>query len=327
MKLNISNADTERQKNMKFAEDHDIPQEEMDKVYEEIYEKLPENLTGDKREARALRKTRASFKKRINSTGTKLDGFILMRFRDNDFDAKAWEKVDNYVKENGIEKAKEQGMVDSDDKYVHTAFTTTFSTQHGKVIDKENVRGTAVAIVTNDQGKNELRWLNIGKFNVNDTIPLCREVELVIKEANSPGPLYPDRNAYFLNGVNITQPNTYYSDDDFQAYGDLIESLCGDIAFYTKDEIDDYAEDNKDNRNNFIAVPTQSVLRIGNAFDNGNVPIDLELDDEQITVWAIKNIFKDLSIEEGIQGIALLSTYINKEGVPGYQIGGFIPLG
>lgn len=327
MRLNINNAETERQKNIDFAKEHNISQDEMDKVYEDIFEKLPENLTGEKRELRALRKTRASFKKKINSSGTRLDGFILMRFRDNDFDARAWEKVDDYVSENGIDKAKEQKLVNDEGEYLHTAFTTSFSNQHGKVIDKDNVRGTAIAIVTNEENQNELRWLNIGKFIVNDNIPLCREVELTIKEANSPGPLFTDKNAYFLNSVSVDQPNTYYSEDDFQAYGDLIEDLCGDIAYYTKDEIDGFAEENADNRNNYIAVPTQSVLRIGNAFDNGNVPIDLELDDDQITVWAVKNIFKDLSIEEGIQGIALLNTYVNKEGVPGYQIGGFIPLG
>ena len=61
--------------------------------------------------------------------------------------------------------------------------------------------------------------------------------ESSLKEAENAGPLFTDRNAYFLNAVSVEQPNTYYSEDDFQAYGDLIEDLCGDIAYYTQSEI------------------------------------------------------------------------------------------
>ena len=248
-----------------------------------------------------------------------------MRFRDNDFEKNAWDKVDKYVSEHGIDEAREKGFVNEKDEYIHSSLTTNYSSQKGKVIDKDNVRGSAAAIVTNDKGVNELRWLNIGKFNVYDNIPLCREVQLIIKEGNQKGPLF-DGVAYFLNGVKITQSNAYYSDEEFQAYGNLIEELCGDITYYTKDEIDDFAKSKSSDRNNFIAVPVSSVSRIGNKIDNGSVPIELELDDDQITVWADKNIFKDLTIEEGIQGIAMLNTYVNKENVPGYRIGGFLPL-
>lgn len=326
MKLNISTVESERAKNAKFAADNGISQEEMDEVYQEIFENLPEDLTGDNRIKRALRKTRGALKKKTNVQGTELDGFIVMRFRNNDFEANAWAKVDKFVQEKGEDEAKNKGYINDEGKYVHSALTTSFSNQHGKVIDKDNVRGSAVAIVTNKNNKNELRWLNIGKFNVFEKIPLCREVKLVIKEGNQAGPLYPDRNAYFLNGVKLTQANAYYSDEEFQAYANLIETLCGDISYYTKEEIDEYAQQNSSNRNNFIAVPVASVSRLGNAIDNGSVPIEFELDDDQITAWADKDIFRDLTIEEGIQGIAMLNTYLNKEGVPGYRIGGFIPL-
>ena len=325
MRLNINNVDSEREKNKKFAEENGITQEEMDEVYKEIYSQLPDNLTGDKREARALRKARGTLKGRLNA-GKRVDAFILMRFRDNDFEANAWNKVNDYVKEHGQDVAEEKGMIDHDGNYLHTSFTTSFSNQHGKVIDKENIRGSAIAIATNDDGKNELRWLNIGKFTVNENIPLCREVKIIIKEGNQAGPLFPNVNAFFLNGVQINSENAYYSDEDFQAYGDLIEELCGDIAYYTKSEIDQYAQANANNTRNYIAVPVESVLRLGKPFDDGTVPIDLEIDDGQITAWASKNIFKGLTIEEGIQGIAMLNVYLNKEGVTGCRIGGFIPL-
>lgn len=326
MRLNISTVESERAKNAKFAEENGISQEEMDDVYQEIFENLPEDLTGDNRIKRALRKTRGALKKKVNVQGVELDGFIIMRFRNNDFEANAWNKVDKYVTENDIETAKAKGFVNEKGEYIHSSLTTSFSNQHGKVIDKDNVRGSAIAIVTNKDNENELRWLNIGKFNVFDKIPLCREVQLIIKEGNQAGPLFPDRNAYFLNGVKLTQANAYYSDEEFQAYGNLIEKLCGDIVYYTKEEIDEYAQANTNNRNNYIAVPVSSVSRLGNAIDNGSVPIEFELDDDQITVWADKDIFRDMTIEEGIQGIAMLNTYVNSEGNAGYRIGGFLPL-
>lgn len=321
----ISTIESERAKNAKFAQENNISEEEMEKVYEEILANLPENLTGDKRIKRALRKTRGTFKKQANVSGKVVDGFILMRFRDNTFELNAWNKVDKYVKENGIDDAKSNNLVNEDGEYLHSSLTTSFTDQHGKIIDKKNVRGSAIAIVTNDDGINELRWLTIGKFNVNDNIPLCREVKLTVKEANQPGPLF-SQNAYFLNGVNLAQSNRYFSDEEYQQYQELIDDLCGDIRYSTKEEVDEFAESNSTDRNNYIVVPVSSVLRIGNVLDNGSVPIDFELDDDVITAWADKNIFAGLAIEEDIPGDLFLNTYVNKEGVPGYRVGGFLPL-
>ena len=153
MILNISTIESEKEKNAKFAEENGISPEEMEEVYQEILDNLPENITGDNRIKRALRKTRGTLKKKANTNGEVIDGFIIMRFRDNDFDANAWSKVDNYVQNHGIDQAKVEGLVNEEGQYIHTAFTTSFSNQHGKVIDKNNVRGTAIAIVTNKNNK------------------------------------------------------------------------------------------------------------------------------------------------------------------------------
>ena len=250
-----------------------------------------------------------------------------MRFRDKDFERNAWNKVDKFVQENGIEKAKEQGMVNDDGEYLHTAFSTNFSNQHGRIINKDNVTGQAIGIVVNENEEQELRFFTIGKFNVFDKIPLCREVALIVKEGNQAGPVFPDRNAYFLNGVKLTgsSTNAYYSDEDFDAYVEIIEDLCGDIFYDTKSEIDQYAQEHMNDKFNFIAVATNSVIRLGMPLDDGTVPIELELDDGSITVWASKNVFKGLTIEEGIAGVALLNTYVNKNNEAGYRIGGFLP--
>lgn len=336
MKLYMNNAESERKKNIEFAKEHGISEEKIEEVYQTILSELPEDLTGDRREARALRKARNSFKKQINANGKIVDGFILMRFRNNDFEINAWNKIDEYVQEHGIEEATKNKMVDSNGNYLHTPFTTNFSQQHGKKIDKNNIRGSAIAIVVqeDDNGNHtqELRWLNIGRYNINDSIPLCREVSLIIKEGQRPGPLYPDRNAYFVNGVKDVSPNAYYSDDDFQAYADLVEKLCGDVAYYSKEEIDKLAlEGNNNQKTDFIAVPVMSVSNINPPNDSGFFYVDFELEDDQIHVGVPEYIFKDLTLEEGIQGILFMNTYRRKdkdtgELVPGYMMGGFLPL-
>ena len=192
MDLKINNVESEKARNKKFAEENNISPEEMEKIYDEIYEKLPESLTGDKRILRALRKTRGTLRQKANATGEEIDGFILMRFRDNDFDANAWKKVDDFIANNSLEDAIARKMVNDEGQYLHTDFTTSFSNQHGKVIDKKNARGYAIAIISTEKGT-ELRWLSIGKFNVWDKIPLCREVTLIVKEGNQAGPLFTDK--------------------------------------------------------------------------------------------------------------------------------------
>ena len=324
MEFNINNADAERQKTLKFAEDNDISTEEVEQIYEKIYDELPDDLSESAKELRALRKTRGSLRRIANSSANYIDGFIFMRFRDNDFNVNAWNKVDKYVKENGIDKAKEQGLVNDEGEYVFTSYTTNFSDQMGKVIDKKDARGNAIGIFKGEDGI-DTRFISIGKFSVWDEIPLCREIAINVKEATTPGRLFPKKHQYFLNGVRFTTMSHYYSAEDFQAYANMIEDECGDIFFSMESDIADFAHNNSDDKFNFVAA-FGTVNRIGMPLDNGSVPIELELDDGLITVWADKNIFKDLIVEEGILGLAFLNTYIKNDDTVGYRIGGFLPL-
>lgn len=324
MKFDFNNIESEREKTQQFAEKNGISEEEIEEIYQEIYEKLPENLTGDKRELRALRKTRGALRKKANVTGTELDGFIIMRFRDKDFERLAWEKTDKYVKENGIEAAQKEGMINDDGKYVHSSLTTQFPDQIGRIINKDNVFGQAVSIVAQD-GKQELRFLTIGKYLVSEKIPLCREVSLIVKEGDRAGALFPDRNGYFLNGVKLNgSSNAYYSEEDFDSYTNIIQELCGDIFFNLNEEASQHAQKHANDKFNFIGL-VGIVERIGTPLDDGTVPINLELDDGEITLWTKKNIFKNINIEEGIAGIAFVSTYIKQDGTVGYNLGGFLP--
>ena len=322
MDFNINNAEAERKKTLKFAEDNGISTDEVDAVYEKIYAELPDDLSDNAKELRALRKTRGSLKRIANSSANYIDGFIFMRFRDTNYNEYAWQLVNEYVDTHGIDEAKEKGMVDGKGDYVHTSYTTQFSDQFGKRIDRKDARGSAVGIFQGENGM-EGRFISIGKFQVWESIPLCREVAVNVKEADKPGKLFTDRNQFFLNGVRATSASHYYTAEDFQAYADMIEDACGDIFFSSKDDIDDYASNNTDKFNFVAAYGVAS--RIGTPLDDGTIPVEIELDDEVITTWASKNIFKDLTIEEGIVGLAFINTSLGDEKVY-YRLGGFLPL-
>lgn len=323
MDFNINNADAEREKTLKFAKDNGISTDEVEAVYEKILSELPDDLSDKAKELRALRKTRGSLKRIANSSANYIDGFIFMRFRDNDYEAKSWRDVDEFIKDNSLEMAKEQGMVNDDGEYVHTSFTTQFDNQLGKVINKDGAIGSAVGIFQGDNGM-EARFITIGKFQVWEPIPLCRELAVNVKEANTAGKLFTDKKQLYLNGVRATTASHYYTAEDFQGYADMIEEACGDIFFDMKSDIDDYAQSHTD-RFNFVAA-FGVVNRIGEPLDTGTIPVEIELDDEVITTWASKNIFKDLTIEEGIVGLSFINTYVNGEGAVSYTLGGFLPL-
>ena len=269
MKFEINSAEKERQKTLKFAKDNNISDEEINEVYDKIYSELPDDLSDKAKELRALRKTRGALRRIANSNANYVDSFIFMRFRDNDYNVNAWNKVDKYVKENGEEKAKESGMINEEGEYVHTSFTTQFSNQMGKVIDKKDARGYALGIFQGDEGT-DIRFLTIGKFNVWDSIPICREISVSVKDAGNAGKVFPKKNQYYLNGARSTTASRYYSEEDFQSYADMIESGCGDIFFSLKSDIDDFARQNATDTFNYAAIFC-IVNRLGNPSDDGTV--------------------------------------------------------
>lgn len=324
MKFDINNADAERQKTLKFAEDNNIPDDEVNSVYDEIFSQLPDDLSDNAKVLRALRKTRGALRKIANSSANYVEGFMVARFPNSDYNLNAWNKVDNYIKEHGKDDAEAKGMIDDEGNYLHTSLTTNFSDQMGKKIDKNDIRGNALGLFKGEKGI-DMRFLTISKFCVNDTIPICREISMNVKEADNAGRVFPKKKQFYLNGARYTTMSHYYSAEDFESYAEMIEKELGDIFFSSKDEIDDYASAEENNRYN-LAAAFCTVNRIGTPLDNGSVPVEIELDDELITTWGEKYVFKDLVIEEGIVGLAFINTYINKEGNAGYRICGFLPL-
>ena len=68
MKFEINSAEAERQKTLKFAEDNNISDDEVNSVYNEIYSQLSDDLSDSAKDLRALRKTRGALRKIANNS-------------------------------------------------------------------------------------------------------------------------------------------------------------------------------------------------------------------------------------------------------------------
>ena len=320
--MKMSSIEKEKSKTEKFAQANDISQDEIEATYQKIFAELPEDMDEDKRTIRALRKTRGTLNRQVQS-GNYQDGFILFRFRNQDYNLYAWNQVDKFIKDNGIEKARELKKVDGEGNYLHTQGFNV-----GKKIDKEAIFGSAIGVLKDDKENLVPKWISIGQYNIKDTIPLCQEISINIKPGNKPGPLFPTENLVYLNGVRLADNNELYTYDEMETYETIIKDLFGDIIFDDYSELKDYCKDHHD-KNNFACVHA-ICTNIGTQNDTSqNIPVTFEIDDDIVTLWVRPEVFEGLFIQETWAGILLVSAYETEDddGNPdiGFNVGGFIP--
>lgn len=318
----MTRIEKEKSKNEKFAEEHNISNAEMNEIYEEIFEQLPADMDEDKKTIRALRKTRGTLRRRAQIKYE--DAFVLFRFRNQNYNLYAWNKVDEYVKENGLEKAQEVGMVDAEGNYLHTSGFNV-----GEKIDKSAIFGSAIGIFQDADNNTIPKWISIGQYNIKNKLPLCREIQISVKEGKKPGPLFPDTNLVYFNSAKVTDTDPICSPDELNTYESIIQDLFGDIIFNDVAELKDYCSDRISDRQHFAGI--HAICTGINARDlDSNIPIDFEIGDdiddiEELTIWAEPDVFKGLSIEEGVAGILFVSGYLDNNDNIGFNIGGFLP--
>ena len=321
--MKISSIEKEKNKTQKFAEANDISEDEINATYQKIFDELPEDMEEGKKTVRALRKTRGILNRKIQS-GNYQDGFILFRFRNQDYNLFAWNQVDKFIKENGMEKALELKKVDEDGNYLHTSGFNI-----GEKIDKEAIFGSAIGILKDEDDNLVPKWISIGQYNIKDTIPLCQEISINIKKGNKPGPLFPSENLVYLNGVRLVGGKKIYEQDEIQDYENIIKNLFGDIIFDDYDELKEYCSEHLDNKNNFAGIDAICMNISPQSDVTSNVPVDFEIGDTLVTLWIRPEIFEGLSMQESCSGILLVSGYESKDddGNPdvGFNVGGFIP--
>lgn len=314
----MTRIEKEKIKNKEFAEANDISNEEMEEIYNEIFAEMPDDMDEDKKIIRALRKTRGTLRKQIQSSGVWKEGFIFMRFPNQEYNLYAWNQVDNYIKENGIDKAKEVGMVNAEGEYLHTK---GFS--KGEKIDKDAIFGSAIGLFEDDENQVRAKWISIGQYNVKDKIPLCQELNMNIKEGDKSGPLFPKEKLVYYNGSRKMDVNPVCTPDEIRNYENVFKNLFGEIIFSDYADLEAYCENNISDRRNFACIHSICTQITTQKDTNSRIPIEFEFEDSEATLWVDPYIFEGLVIEEGVAGILMVNAYQKDDGI-GFNVCGFL---
>lgn len=309
----------EKIKNEEFAQANDISSNEMEEIYNKIFEELPDDLDEDKKVIRALRKTRGALRKQIQSGGNWEEGFIFMRFPNQEYNIYAWNQVDEYVKENGLDKAKEVGKVNAEGEYLHTA-----GFNKGEKIDKDAIIGNAIGLFTDDNSNVVAKWLRIGRYNIKDKIPLCQELNINVKEGTKPGPLFSNNKLMYYNGSRKMDSTFEPSSPDvMRHYEGIFKDLFGDIVFSDYADLESYLSDNISDKNNFACIHGICTQISPRSEVTDNIPVEFEFEDAVLLLWVKPYIFEGLAIEEGVAGILMVNAYQKDDGI-GLNVGGFL---
>lgn len=339
----------------KFAKEHGIPlvdiYTEVNKYFDENIDKVTKDLTSEEEvkkatedlKVKSLIRGRSTFKrkalslKRLRKNG--ISSFILFRFRDQDFNKSAWEKVDEYIRENNIsdEMAKENGLMDNDGNYLFTGLTTSFSDQFGKKIDKDMITGSAIGFFEhedNGEKKYEARFVKIG-YAGNKHVPICRPSVVEIKEGDSSGPIFSEKVYFYNNGIE--ENNNMIMPLSFANYIlNLCSSFLDEESFVqTYDEVIDLGESIIEEHEKWGYVAVEATCSSVGQFSDPtkNIPVEFEIYDEigdinTITTFVPPKHFEGMSLIEGSSGLLfLVNPYFNKDGEVRFHLGGFMPIG
>jgi hypothetical protein len=358
----------QKEKCKKFAEKYGIPEEDIyakaeevlpekfDKVCQYNFKKLKEinpdityedckeeieakSVNEAKRQSlirgRSFYKSQAARKLRIKEKGKSC--FILMRFKDSDFEPRAYKVVTDFIEKNGEEAAKKKGCIDSEGNYVHTDLTTPFENRYGKKINKDNYQGSAIGFfeVTDNNGGTsyEPRFIRIG-FTRNKFVPVGKPAKVVVNEGDNEGPLFRGKKTYFYNEGEPEVSNDILTLDLINHVNNLSnEFLDSDRLVNSYDDLMRVSEQQIDDEINYpYAGIVATCTSIGQRDDpDQDIPCQFEVYDDDgdvhtITVWVPVSHFKGMSIIEDQEGILLLTDmYYSKAGEVKYHLGGFLP--
>lgn len=315
----MSSIDTEKQKNQEFAEKHGIEESEMDKIYKEIFESMPEDMDENKKIIRSLRKTRGSLRRLVQS-GQRMDGFVIMRFPDQEYNLFAWNQVDRYVKENGLEDAIKKGMANEQGEYLHTQ---GFS--KGEVIDKKAIYGSAIGIFQTDKGIAP-RDISIGSYAMNKVLPICKESKFTFKEGKKAGQLIKNANILYFNGATVLEEVDAYDEEAVKIYLGYVEQFFGDIIFDTMIDGLEYLKSKNYEKTAFVGVRATCMDIFPNEDPTRDISINFETEDDDFIVWVHPTAFAGLNITDGIDGILFMNVTPRKDGTLRYNCGGFLPI-
>ena len=315
----MNKIELEQEKNTKFAEEHGITQEEMDAIFKEIYEEMPSNMNENTKTLRSLRKTRGSLKRLVQS-GYRMDGFLLMRFRTNSYNNFAWNEVDKYVKENGLDSAIKKGMAKGEGEYLHTK-----GFNKGKVIDKDYATANAVGIFQ-EGDKVVPREIGIGSYAMKNVVPICKEAKFTLKGGNNASKIIKGTKIQYFNNAIVTDETDAFDEDTIDVYLDYVKQFFGDIIFESSADLLQYLESKNFDKNAFGVIEGECIYIKSNDDPTKNIAVNFEIGEIDADVWFTPTELEGLNIYDGAYGYLFVIAYKKKDGEISYHVGGFLPI-
>lgn len=369
MKIQTDSLDKQRKRCADFAKEYDIPLQDIyakaEEEYEKIYPKVYDNILKKKgiqkgqqisaeeneiiskaakkeTERRSLIRARSVFKrkafrnKQIKKNG--IPAFILMRFRDNDFENRAAKKIDEYIAEKGEEEAIKLQYIDNDGNYLHCNITNSSPDQYGQKIDKDKVKGSAIGFfeIEKDGVKQyDARFIRSNRIDKVE-MPICQACTADITEGKYLSTFFEDKNTYWINGAIADSNNPIVS----LSFANNIMSLCDKFL-----KSDNFVETYQDfinvcttqieshNKNIYAGVNATCSAIIPGQDSDANILCEFEIYDDEneeinsIAIYVPPERFVNMALIEGTSGILFVTDmYFNKDGEIGYHLGGFLPI-
>ena len=337
----------EKKINEKFAEANTMSIDEMNQKAQEIYDNLDANefSDDDARWARAYRRVRGAFRKKARSMSNAVDGMIVCRMTNRDFERNQYDYAMRTLEKSGKDTAISLGLVNSDGLPIYQ-----WGDKKGKVIVDENgepgrplVSGRAIAYTfeKNDEGEYkyiEPRYVIISKKRADDTIPVCQLGKLSISVADDKQDgFFSQNNFAYYNDASINNDiKAPYSYDEVQeilgqwnqAFGDnfSVISSYNDLANFEIDH--SYSKENKEVEYDFCVIPGVIMgINPNGKYSNATVTLEFidydTLETSLISVFVPEPMLKGLHMQEDDQGIFVLQAFVGKENTR-WHLGGFL---
>lgn len=336
----------ERKINDVFAAKHDLSIEQINAAAQEEFDKLnPDDFASDDaRWGRALRRARGGFRIIAAKMKDSKDGMIVCRFRDYDFDRGQYNRAKRIEANEGLEEAIKQKVMNKDGQPIYK-----YGENIGKVIAKPTATGGAAAyFIDYDHGERIItpRYINIGKDQVENNIPICQLGRISANDAKKIQPDFPYSKEvgmwYNASTLDPEHQAPYSADEIMQILSDWNTAFGTDIpAITTEADLTDFGRDNccikgNDHRYDFCYLPGRIVQIVvpQTPYDDIRVVIEFldynTLQDRIINTFIPQGAFQGLFLQEDLLGICVLQSYDfkgNEENtLHRWHLGGFLPV-
>ena len=355
------NAIQEQKVNEKFAEKNNLSIDEINMKVQEVYNELDANdfATDDARWARAHRRVRGAFRQKAKSMVNAVDGMIVCRMTNKDFDRNQYDFAMRTIDSQGKDVALSKGLINQDGQPLYQ-----WGDNRGQPIlgpddnpGRPLCSGRAIGYTFEKDEDGEYidiqpRYIVISKKKNDGTIPVCQigKLSISISDSSQKG-FFADNNFAYYNDASISGVHqTPYDFDEIQeilgqwnrAFGEnfAVISNVEELQKFGKEHA--FSKDNKDCEYDFCVVPGIVSAIFNNGDDDGgyskyyNDTVTLEfidydtLETTVLNCYIPKEMLKGLAMAPDDQGIFVLqsSSYVNKDGQTQYRwhLGGFLPV-